>query len=756
MTARSTIHPPTNAASGAHAARRDVAGSARRDVDGHDGAAARNAPRRGATHTAESAATTLDGGSVADAPDRSSNARTASPPARRTWLFLLLLAVGTFVVFAPALSGQWLRWDDDRNFLDHDAWRGLSPSHLGWMFTTFHQGPYQPLSWVTLAIDHALWGMDPFGFHLTNVILHAATAVVFFLLARRLLDCARRRALEATSSAPSLASPLASPRAGADAWLDWGAFVAAAVFAWHPLRCESVAWITERRDVLSGLLLVGCVNLYVRSRTDEGARGRDGVVSVALYAASLLAKGLGMTLPVVLLVLDVFVLARWNGTFVGAGSTRERDRRGPRSLVGLTKEKWAYLVLAVAAAAAAWYGQRHHASVVDWDSHTLSERVGQSFYGLAYYATKTVWPTDLSPLSPLPLSIDPLAMPYLGAAIGMIAAFAAAFAFRRRAPALLAAGLAYAVFASPVLGLTQAGPQIVADRYSYLPCTALALLAGAAFVTAGARFGPRGASAAAWAVPALSALAPASALAVATHRQCHVWHDTVSIWEQACRVTPDHPDMRRNLSVALMRAAEATEDPARKIEFYRRGLKECREGAARRADSGLFSNEAVILKALADLEPEKRAEHVAAAHARALDAIHIGEAMNEPIPDAYVNHALLSIEMGRAPEALPSLAWLYERDPASAEYALMLGQTLALVGRPREALAPLERAQRLDPRTPVPWMEAGNAHKALGQNADARRCFARGIETARRLPPEAGVTPEMLAEWQRWLDELPP
>lgn len=666
-----------------------------------------------------------------------------SPTRVRARFALAALALVLLVVlaFAPGLSGAWLRWDDDRNFLDHDAWRGLGPDQLRWMVTTFHQGPYQPLSWFTLALDHAVWGLDPFGYHLTNLILHAATAVAFLFLARRVLVAWAER------------DPTGEPRAGFV--LDLAAWCAAAVFALHPLRVESVAWITERRDVLSGLLLVPCVTLYLAAwqdaHADDRRRRRLVAASVALYAASLAAKGLGMTLPVVLLVLDALVLGRFRGAaFV-------TPRAGPRQgLARLVAEKWAYVLLALVAAGLAWHGQKNHASVVSWADHTLGERVGQSFFGLGYYAAKTVWPAGLTPLLPLPMVIDPFAPRYLAPAIAGIAACAFAWWGRARAPGLLAGLLAYVVFASPVLGMTQAGPQIVADRYAYLPSTALALLVGAGVALLVTRAARRASSPRSVATPAVALAAiVALALVFATRAQCAVWQDTISLWARAASVTPEHPDLRRNLTVAYMRAAEAETAPQRRIEIYERGIAACRPDGAAPTDSGVISNEACMFKALADLVPARRAEFVERARASALEAIRVGEARNQPVPDAYQNHGLLAIELGRTEEALPSFAWLCGHDPANAEYPLMLAQTLLLLGRHREALAPLRRVQLLDPRTPVPWIEAGNAHRALGEIDAARTSYARGIELGRALPPESGITPEVLAEWQRLADALP-
>ena len=180
-----------------------------------------------------------------------------------------------------------------RAFFENPFYRGLHWTNLRWMFTTFHMGHYQPLSWLSFGIDYLLWGMEPFGYHLTNILLHAANAVLFYFLSLRLLA-------------------IAAPISGVIV-LQLAAGFSALFFAVHPLRVESVAWATERRDVLSGFFLLLTVLGYLKAvspETDKRSWWRWMTVAVVLYFFSLLSKASGMTLPLVLLVLDVYPLRR--------------------------------------------------------------------------------------------------------------------------------------------------------------------------------------------------------------------------------------------------------------------------------------------------------------------------------------------------------------------------------------------------------------------------------------------------------------
>src|SRR5204862_1309931 len=213
-----------------------------------------------------------------------------TPSASRVGVVVaLLLAAATFVTFLPSLRGEFLNWDDDANFLNNLKYRGLSPRHLSWMATAHVGGHYHPLTWLTLGVDYVIWGMNPFGYRLTNLLFHVANAILLFCVLRTLLRMSGRAE---------------SP---------WPALIGAAFYAVHPLRVESVAWITERRDVLCGFFSLLCVLAYLKY-VEEERRDRSGsrwlVMSLLAFAASLLSKSLSVTVPAALLLLDFYPLKR--------------------------------------------------------------------------------------------------------------------------------------------------------------------------------------------------------------------------------------------------------------------------------------------------------------------------------------------------------------------------------------------------------------------------------------------------------------
>jgi tetratricopeptide (TPR) repeat protein len=487
------------------------------------------------------------------------------------------LVVGVFVAFSPALVADFVAWDDPTLLKDETRWRGFGADNLRFMFSSTLLGHWQPLTWLSYAIDYALWGDDPrsrlglnaFGFHLTNVILHAANAVLVFLVALRLIDAARRPGARAWAGLPdsprapgseATPGPLASlsPRA-----LALAAGLGAAVWAIHPLRVESVAWVTERRDVLSIFFLLLAALAYLRAVEPElvetsPARPRSRAWlwgSAGLLALSLMSKAWGMTFFVMLLMLDWSPLRRLPFSPLRWLS---RDARA------IFLEKWPFALMGVLAAAQAGRAQEGSLAMKDLEAWGLTERVVQFFYGLAWYARTSVLPQDLATLYPLPTNLSPWEPRFLLAYAIVALAAVALWTLRRRAPSVVTAVGIYGVALGPVLGVAQSGEQFVADRYSYVACIGLSLLAGVGVALLMARAARRraGAPAAAdlsarpGAIPPpvlLGVLASGGVLltlALLTFAQSTTWKDTETLWRSSFQSVP-RAQLAANLAAEL-------------------------------------------------------------------------------------------------------------------------------------------------------------------------------------------------------------
>src|SRR5881296_868090 len=553
------------------------------------------------------------------------------------WLVPVLIALVTVAAFLPALQNQFVSWDDDENFLDNPHYRGLGWSPLRWMWTT-HQGHYIPLTWMTLGLDYLLWGMNPFGYHLTSLLLHAANAVAFFFVVRRIL----KRAL-----------PSPSERGHA---LAVSAGFAALVFAIHPLRAESVAWVTERRDVLSGLFYLSAILVYLRA-CERGARGRGWYwLSVAVFVCALLSKSMVVNLPVVLLILDVYPLRRLGG-FVGWWS--EPARR-------IYVEKIPFVLLAAAASAIAVMAQSSVHAAASLAQLSLPGRLVVSAYGLGFYLWKMVVPVNLSPLYELPRTMDPVAPPFILSYALVLAITAIVLALRRPVPGLLAAWLAYVVVLSPVLGILQSGPQIAADRYTYLAGLGWASLAGAGLLSTWRRWPPF----------VLTGLAVVllSGLGTLTWNQVEVWHDSEKLWTHALAIDPK--TSMAQFGLGRVRADQGK--PAEAIEHYRQALNIKPDYGAAHYNWGVVLGQ--------QGKPAEAIEHY-----------RLALQMRPNSAEAHNNWGLALADQGKLAEAMEHYRQALEIKPDSVEAHTNWGLALADQGKLAEAIEHYRQALNIKP-----------------------------------------------------------
>ncbi len=457
---------------------------------------------------------------LAESGHRISAGRRMTRPA---FLGLAALAVLLLGAFAPVLGAGFLNWDDNLLVVEN-AHLAQAPLELGaWALTSFHGGHWEPLTWLSLGLDRHLWGLEPAGFHATNLALHALQTLFVFALARTLYRAA----------------------AGSAGRLEAAALLAAALFALHPQRVESVAWIAERRDLLASPLYVAATLLWLR-HAREGARGAL-FLSYGVFALALGARASGLSWPLAFLLLDAWPL-------------RRAARLGWRPLL---LEKLPFFVLSALAAIPALLALRSFGATEMGAGLDPAQRAAQVAYGVVHYPLRALVPFGLSPLYLLDLELDPLAPRYVGSALAALALSAAALALRRRAPAFSVAWFAYLFLIAPFSGLTANGIHLVADRYSYTAGLPLALLGGAVLlapVTRARGLGARGAL----------LLAVVLLLAVATRAQTRHWRDSRALWQRVVAIEPESYVGWTKLGLASLAAGErelALEQLTRAIEI---------------------------------------------------------------------------------------------------------------------------------------------------------------------------------------------
>lgn len=418
---------------------------------------------------------------------------------RVDWLAILCIITAVVLSFLPALKNDFVDWDDTGMFVQNFNYRGLAWPNIKWMFTTTHYAHYHPITWLTLGLDYKIWGMNPMGYHLGNIIFQALNGVLAYWLIKKIL--------QRTQFSSTLSKEL----------LCWSSAIGALLFAIHPLRVESVAWATERRDVVSGFFYLLTLLAYLRADDDPQRRRKWLAAALGLFVLSFLSKAWGITLPVVLLVLDVYPSRR-----IKLDALRQ-------TLSGAILEKIPFFAVSAVLAVVAFRGQQQWGiKALDF---SLAKRVMNAAYGLVFYPWKTLVPINLSPIYPLDPNFNPGETKYLLCLLAGLLITTALFALRRRFPAALAAWITYGVIISPVLGITQSGEQIAADRYSYLSCLPFAVLAAAGVVWILQRIQASGTKMAV----CVSSAALVVVLAILTFNQTKTWHDDLSLWNQALK-----------------------------------------------------------------------------------------------------------------------------------------------------------------------------------------------------------------------------
>ena len=575
-----------------------------------------------------------------------------------TWGIPLLIPLITFAAFLPALGNGFVAWDDQANFLENPHYRGLGLSNLRWMWSTFLLGHYVPLSWMTLGFDYVLWGMNPAGYHLTSMLVHSVNALLVYFLARRIL-------------------------AGRDArTVGMAAAFAALLFAVHPLRVESVAWATERRDVLSAFFCLATLLCYLRF-TGAGRRGYAwyGAALIA-YACALLSKGTSVTLPAVLLVMNVYPLRRLTSDWRSPSTRRVIGELAPFAFLAA-----AFVVLTFVALQA-------------MPQLTVGRKVAVSAFSLVFYMWKTLAPTGLVPLYDMPPEIDPAAPIYLLCYAVVIALSVAAWRLRKTRPGFTTAWILFVLILFPLLGVHQNGPQIAADRYTYNAAPVAAILVAAGWLAVLER------------TPAIALSVGAAVvmlLGVLTWKQNLIWRDSRTMWTAV---------LQRNdrSSIALtalgnLAARDGQNDSA--ISYYQRSL--AIDAASGEAENNLgiaLSQAGRMGEARAHFERATRlkpdyyeAENnlgLAIAELGGDPEIAIGHyrsalRFNPGYADAHVNWGNALVMQGRFAEAIPHYVQAVAIRPDNADAHRNWGVALARQDKLDEAIAHFRRATELRP-----------------------------------------------------------
>ena len=410
-------------------------------------------------------------------------------------LLAALIAVAvTFGVYIPSLGNGFVNWDDDTYVLNNIYIQGFSAENLGVIFFKVFFSNYAPLHLLSYSLDFAIWGLDPFGFHLTNSILHAANTFLVALLAARLADtrgCFETKGLFVMALASGL------------------------LFGLHPLHVESVAWVTERKDVLNALFFLFGLHAYL-SYLKGPSRRAYYILTLFFFTLSLLSKAMTVTMPLVLLMIDLYPLGRLK----------------TEGLKRLIIEKLPFFGLSLLIALISIWSQS--GALAPIEKLPLDDRLHVAARGALFYIYKSLVPLGLAPLYPRDFAMG-FNLWFAAYTIVLASITALAVLALKRTGAPLSAWGYYLVTLLPVIGIMQAGRQAAADRYTYIPSIGLVILvaAGAAYLVQKKKAF----------VPVLAAITLLSALlSFLTVRQTGVWKDSAALWTREIKVFPEYPN----------------------------------------------------------------------------------------------------------------------------------------------------------------------------------------------------------------------
>lgn len=598
------------------------------------------------------------------------------PSLLRSPVFLsLILFAGVLILYVPALHSSFVNYDDPAYVTSNShVLQGLSWSNVAWAFRATTEANWHPLTWLSHMADVQLFGLNPWGHHLTSVLLHGCNVVLLFFILRRATGCLIRSA------------------------------VVAGLFAFHPLNVESVAWVAERKSVLSMFFLLLALVAY-GSYARQKSIGRYALV-VALFALGLAAKPMVVTVPILLLLCDYWPLRRIDS---------ESEGSFEHSMPLLVVEKVPLFALAVASSWVTLHAQRSGGALGMVESLPLASRLENAIYSYAAYVGKGIWPSRLAVFYPHPEN-SLGAWKVLAAAIVVVSITVAAWRYRAPHRYLLTGWLWYLAALVPMIGIVQVGRQAMADRYAYLPFVGLFIVAvwGCAELLASLQ------------VAAVAQITIAAAVLVsyasAAFFQINYWHNSYKLFAHALQVTHRNGIAEDNFGAALM-------------EMGRPDLAQAHFEAA----AGFIPQLSTAHYNLAVLEQQQ--SHPDAARREYELALKYSTDATE-IAQSHSNLGFLLLELNDLQGAIEQFDGALQINSGKQNSLLGRGIAEYRQGNLTAAVADLSQASQIAPLAQADfWL--GRALEDKGQTEAARTAY----ETAVRLAPG-------MAEAEQRLDAL--
>ena len=657
-----------------------------------------------------------------------------------------LLAITTFATYARVLNHEFL-YLDDRTYVTENpiVQKGLTWDGIKWAFSTVHGANWHPLTWLSHMLDCSLFGLEPGGHHFTSLALHVINVILLFYLLCRMTGAV------------------------------WASAFVGGAFGLHPAHVESVAWVAERKDVLSTCLGLLAMIAYVRyanparlhphrgpfPREGEGLparRSHSYLLVVMLFALSLMAKPMMVTLPFVLLLLDYWPLGRAKqritplNTPLASGEARD----GTISTRGepwwqLIVEKIPLIALAAVSSAVTMYAQRAGGAMMTQAMLPVEARVSNAIVSYAKYVWMAIWPAGLAVYYPHPLKSHP-AGTVVFAALVLLSVSVAVVLVRRKYPYLLVGWLWFLGMLVPVIGLVQVGGQALADRYTYVPIIGLFVMVAWGLARsheatevratkAGARTSHEGKG-----LNPLNrftgrgiAAATLLALATATYLQAGYWRDSVTLFQRAIDVVPENPQAHMFMANTLIRQGKVDQAVPHFAEAVRIVPNEpynLTDYGHALLDNGNVDEAALRLQEALALLPDYADAHFFLGLARQRqgrhdEAVkHLDRALgsNPKLLRAHLHLGSAYAAQGKWALAITHLQKWLRFDPRSVEALIKLAQCYVSMGREPEALDTLQKAWNIEPKNPHPPALMGQIAALAGEIESAINLYDQALE----------------------------
>ena len=626
---------------------------------------------------------------------------------KRTLWLALLLGAGTAILYWPVIGHQFIGYDDNEYLVQN--WHihsGLTWRAMSWALESGYASNWHPLTWVSHMVDWQFYGPNPAGHHFTNLFFHAANSLLLFLWLQ-----------QATRTT-------------------WRSAIVAALFAWHPLHVESVAWAAERKDLLCAffwILSLMAYGRYVRKKAGSiGAEGNPNLyygLSLALFALALMSKPMAVTLPFVLLLMDFWPLER-----LPIFSTEGRPK-----LKTLILEKLPFFSFAMMASIITFKVQQAGGAVDSLANTSIAFRFENAFLAYLRYVLKTVWPSHLA--VPYPLKSDLPAIPVVAAVMFFLLACAAAVWLAKRAPYVTSGWFWFAGTLVPVIGLVQVGAQSMADRYTYIPSIGLFMVSvwGAGDLLARA---PRVVRNVSWGA---AVMVLAVCFVVARH-QLGYWRNGEILFRHAIAVTDKNYLAYSSLATCLEEEGQVDEaiqctvtaleiQPDFPEGHYNLGTFLLNSG---KTEAAIQQFEMALKQNPRFVDAENNLGKACQTAGRLDDAAaHLARALRESPndPDILNNLGSVLLMQSKLPEAAACFSEALRISPELADAHGNLGVILMRTGHLREGTIEFAEKVRLKPNDPEARLNYGLALLDQNQPVEAAAQFNEAL----RLQPDSAM-----------------